>query len=980
MKHPANPDAELRAVIARGGAVVVAGTGVSMAASRNPSTGKSHPEASWAGLLENGLEWLKEHKHIATEEAAAHLTLLNKRGDTHHFISAAEDVTHLMGGVESRHFAEWLTRTIGTVKAHDHKCLDALEALRERGNVLATTNYDGLLLDDAGVLKPVTWKEPDVFLRAARNKETDKIIFLHGYWRQPQSVILDWNSYQQIARDDQYRQDLAAVWQMTTWLYVGCGVNGLNDPDFGLLLERYGKRARNADLWDFCLVRKTQREEFQAHFDNLQINICAVSFGDSHDDLPQYLLSLLPTVVPVATLPVPVVPPVTVPITEFLRVTDTFFQYRAPDLTAAGATAANRGDFRFTAEEFRSGAVHRAQVVEVVLNRLGRDGIAWLEGPSAGGKTTVCLHLVSEWKHLGCEPLYLDLADEPDAEQSVREITAHAKAGRMFILDNVHDAPKLACALLDHWKTQRRDSVMVLLGWPAAVRPGHDYLSGHRHATVPVAVQPEDWIGVYQSTFRFVRGSGHVPPVPPAQVVRAWDDTFAANLVTFQYALSAGLRLGGGNAFQIEQAAADRYVREKYLAPCSDGERGDLFRLAWLAELGMPLAEELAPYCFKRSLGCGLIRSIYFGRLKDRILFQPWHRSFSRLLQNLAPLSEREDSLRDAAASHPFWACQLTNCLRQNLEEPLAVRVFEHALNRNPNLVDWLDETLTNAFGVFRQTREIFPARWTAVVAQVTKAAELDKLTAKAFKTPLNNLLNFLRFTAQTDGLKPVHAALCKALAADAALPADTSRLQSQAFATPLHFLVHFLAFAGKTDGLKPVHAALCKALAADAALPADKSRLLGIARATKYEGLRGFVIGAKTIPELAAVAGVIERDTACAQVLQISTNVTPVRPPVVFKPSLPSVTVVERPSTPPLRPLQLQSQDDERIRAGIERVLNGAWEKIPLDLTVEAQFRLARQSASQIISGLSPHIKRQVGAHFETQKWEPLKARAPKP
>jgi len=241
-------------------------------------------------------------------------------------------------------------------------------------------------------------------------------------------------------------------------------------------------------------------------------------------------------------------------------------------------------------------------------------------------------------------------------------------------------------------------------------------------------------------------------------------------------------------------------------------------------------------------------------------------------------------------------------------------------------------------------------------------------------------LAHFLRFTAQTDGLKPVHAALCKALAADAALPADKSLLQSQAFATPLDHLAHFLQFAGQTDGLKPVHAALCKALAADAALPADKSRLLGIARITNNSNLRGFVIGAKAIPELAAVAGVIERDTACAQVLRILTNVTPVRPPVVFKPSLPSVTVVERPSPPPLRPLQLQSQNDERIRAGIERVLNGAWEKIPLDLTVEAQFRLARQSASQIISGLSPHIKRQVGAHFETQKWEPLKARAPKP
>src|SRR5688572_2983376 len=99
--RPANPNEKLQEVIRRGGVVIVAGTGVSMAASWDASTGKQHPEASWAGLLENGLDWLKQHNHIAADEAAAHLTLLKKRGDTHHFISAAEDITRLMGGVES---------------------------------------------------------------------------------------------------------------------------------------------------------------------------------------------------------------------------------------------------------------------------------------------------------------------------------------------------------------------------------------------------------------------------------------------------------------------------------------------------------------------------------------------------------------------------------------------------------------------------------------------------------------------------------------------------------------------------------------------------------------------------------------------------------------------------------------------------------------------------------------------------------------
>lgn len=78
-------------------------------------------------------------------------------------------------------------------------------------------------------------------------------------------------------------------------------------------------------------------------------------------------------------------------------------------------------------------------------------------------------------------------------------------------------------------------------------------------------------------------------------------------------------------------------------------------------------------------------------------------------------------------------------------------------------------------------------------------------------------------------------------------------------------------------------------------------------------------------------------------------------------------------------KPLQLRSRLDELVKTGIERVLTEAWEAVPDDTAREERFRVARQAASQSISRLSPKIKRQVGAHFETQKWEPLKARDPK-
>src|SRR6185369_1613753 len=203
-----------------------------------------------------------------------------------------------MGSAKSKHFAEWLKRSVGSIKAHDRSVLEALHAIRIQGNLLATTNYDGLLLDGNKKLSPITWQDSDALIGAVRNRDVEKIIFLHGYWRQPESVILDWKSYDRIARDEQYRADLGAFWKTSIWVYVGCGVNGLSDPDFGLLLERYAERARQAGHWDYCLVRDDQRDEFQAHFDSKKLNIHAIAFGKNHSDLPKYLQCLLPVATP----------------------------------------------------------------------------------------------------------------------------------------------------------------------------------------------------------------------------------------------------------------------------------------------------------------------------------------------------------------------------------------------------------------------------------------------------------------------------------------------------------------------------------------------------------------------------------------------------------------------------------------------------------------------------------------------------------
>jgi hypothetical protein len=93
---------------------------------------------------------------------------------------------------------------------------------------------------------------------------------------------------------------------------------------------------------------------------------------------------------------------------------------------------------------------------------------------------------------------------------------------------------------------------------------------------------------------------------------------------------------------------------------------------------------------------------------------------------------------------------------------------------------------------------------------------------------------------------------------------------------------------------------------------------------------------------------------------------------------SKPSAPPSATPSNSILR--QLSNQHEDRIQAGIERVLNEAWKAVPLNTAPEKRLHLAIQKAEQSISRLSPHIKRQVRAHFQTKDWEPLKSREPKP
>lgn len=74
----------------------------------------------------------------------------------------------------------------------------------------------------------------------------------------------------------------------------------------------------------------------------------------------------------------------------------------------------------------------------------------------------------------------------------------------------------------------------------------------------------------------------------------------------------------------------------------------------------------------------------------------------------------------------------------------------------------------------------------------------------------------------------------------------------------------------------------------------------------------------------------------------------------------------------------QLSSSFEDRVKAGIERVLTQAWEAVPIATAEEDRLSTAKRKATDIIKRLSPAIRKQVGSHFHAGNWETLKSRDP--
>lgn len=276
----------LKQALAEGHVVTIAGCGVSVAACGNQEV-EGHKVATWPGLLRHGLDHCKAIGVVDDDDVAL-LTSQIDSGKSNFLISAAEEITNRMQERSPGVYRGWLKSAVGALAASNPAILHALGALR---GVLATLNYEKLIEDATGRL-PVTWRQADAVEDVLLGRKPNAVLHLHGYYEDPESVVLGLKSYLKV-KDDPHAQAILQLFASgRTLLFIGCGDTVL-DPNFTRLIEWGREALRDVSPRHFLLCRTSEIPTFQEKLAGAPW-LQPLDYGDAYEDLPQFLQQLAP--------------------------------------------------------------------------------------------------------------------------------------------------------------------------------------------------------------------------------------------------------------------------------------------------------------------------------------------------------------------------------------------------------------------------------------------------------------------------------------------------------------------------------------------------------------------------------------------------------------------------------------------------------------------------------------------------------------
>lgn len=273
----------LRADVAAGRVLVIAGAGVSAAISEGAAA------SSWAGLLEAGLEQVGAVRSDVPDEWKVSVRQdihLGSQGFDSSFLAAADKITAQLGGRQGGEFRRWLRETVGALQPANPGLGKAVGAL---GLPVATTNYDTLLEQVMG--RPTTsWRDLATTQLALRGEAND-LVHLHGYWQDPTSIVFGGQAYGSLLAEGPAQAMQRAIATLKSVLFVGCGA-GLDDPNFLALRTWMRELIKDSQVRHYRLCLDSEVSDLrQRHQDEA---IVPISYGASHADLIPFLDDLAP--------------------------------------------------------------------------------------------------------------------------------------------------------------------------------------------------------------------------------------------------------------------------------------------------------------------------------------------------------------------------------------------------------------------------------------------------------------------------------------------------------------------------------------------------------------------------------------------------------------------------------------------------------------------------------------------------------------
>ncbi len=117
------------------------------------------------------------------------------------------------------------------------------------------------------------------------------MLHVHGFWRQPDTVVLDVGDYENVIGDPLTQAGLRTLGEAWSLLFVGCG-EGLADPHFEQFLDWMGTVLKGARHRHFRLERHADVSRRQTWHNDRGHRIRVIGYGDEFAALPAFVARL----------------------------------------------------------------------------------------------------------------------------------------------------------------------------------------------------------------------------------------------------------------------------------------------------------------------------------------------------------------------------------------------------------------------------------------------------------------------------------------------------------------------------------------------------------------------------------------------------------------------------------------------------------------------------------------------------------------